>query len=398
MKKIVLPIVILAVGLLAAILPIITRRDVPTRAPRIPPPLVRVHPVTLDSLRLKVRTQGSVTPRTESMLLSQVAGQVLEISSAFANGGFFEAGELLVKIDPRDYKLAPAQAKAQVAQARLRLAREEEEATVARQEWERIGQGQPTPLVLRKPQLEEARAGLEAASARLERARLDLKRTRIRAPYAGRVRSKRVDIGQYVTPGTPLARIYSVDYAEVRLPIPDAQLAFLELAFDFRHEAAPTRGPDVILRASFAGREHTWTGHIVRVEGEIDPRTQMVYVVARVTDPYGRGENLERPPLAAGLFVRADVLGRRVGNVAVLPRSALRGQNRVVVVDDDNRLRFRDVSILRSGTDSVIIHAGLSVGERVCISPLETVVDGMRVRILSEQPETAGTNAKGDSA
>ena len=124
----------------------------------------------------------------------------------------------------------------------------------------------------------------------------------------------------------------------------------------------------------------------------------MVYVVARVTDPYGRGEDRERPPLAAGLFVRADVLGRRVGNVAVLPRSALRGQSRVVVVDDDNRLRFRDVSVLRSGTDSVVIHAGLGAGERVCISPLETVVDGMRVRILGGKPETAGTNAKGGAA
>lgn len=396
--KVVLPLVVLAAGVLATVLLISTRQDVATQSPRIPPPVVRVHSVTLDSLQLKVMTQGTVTPRTESTLLSQVAGQVLATSPAFASGGFFETGDLLVKIDPRDYELALAEAEFRVAQARLRLAREDEEAAVALLEWERVGQGQATPLVLREPQLREAHAAVKAAAARLERTRLDLSRTRIRAPYAGRIRSKSVDIGQLVSPGTPLAKIYSVDYAEVRLPIPDQQLSFLEVSFDFRGETELNQGPDVILRGKFAGSEYTWSGRVVRIEGEIDPHTQMVYVVARVADPYGRGEDPDRPPLAVGLFVQAEVLGRSVENVVVLPRSALRGQDQVLVVDEKNRLRFREVAILRSDTDRVILHSGLTTGERVCISPLEAVVDGMRVRILGEKSETPGTKTEEDPA
>lgn len=385
--KVLFPIAVLAVGIPGAVALITSRPQVQIQPPEVPPPLVRVIHVKRQSLQLKVHAQGNVTPRTESTLISQVPGQVVAVSPAFASGGFFEAGDLLASIDPRDYELALARARSQVAQAEVRVAREGEEAALARQEWERVGQGEPTDLVLRKPQLAEAKAALEAAQANMEQARLNLERTQIRAPYAGRVRSKTVDVGQFVNPGAPLARIYSVDYAEVRLSVPNDQLAYLDYSLNFRNETQA--GPETILRTTFAGRRYAWSGRIVRVEGEIDPRTRMVTLVARVENPYARGGDPDRLPLAVGLFVKAEILGRQVENIVVLPRSAIRGRDRVLVVDNENRLRFRTVDILRASVGEVVVRSGLDQGERVCTSPLDAVVDGMRVRIFTDNDDVA---------
>ena len=393
--KVVLPIAVFAFGVLGAVVLIKARPVVSTRVPEVPPPLVRAETVRLQGLRMKVTAQGNVTPRTESNLVSQVAGQVVSVSPAFASGGFFEAGETLVEIDPRDYNLALARARSQVAQAELHLAQEKEESAVARQEWERIGKGSAGSLVLREPQLAEAEAGLEAARAGVELAKLNLERTRISGPYAGRIRTKHVDVGQFVNPGSPVARIYSVDFAEVRLPVPDKQLAFLDHAFGFRGELAGVQGPEVLLAAEFAGQRHAWSGRIVRVEGEIDPRTRMVYLVARVENPYARGEDPNRPPLAAGLFVEAEIMGRRFEGVAVLPRTAVRGENRVLVIDDQDRLRFREIEILRADAGVVVVRSGLDEGERICLSPLDAVTDGMRVRIMVEEETLTGAGGSG---
>ncbi len=393
--KVVYPIVVIAIGILGATTLISSRTVVQTQAPEIPPPLVRALRVHTESLQLKVKAQGTVAPRTESVLVSQVAGQIVWVSPAFASGGFFEAGDLLVRLDRRDYELGLARARVQVAQAKVRLAREEEEAGVARQEWSRVGKGEATPLVLREPQLAEARASLEAARAVWGQAQLSLERTEVRAPYAGRVRMKLADVGQFVNPGVGLARLYAVDYAEVRLPIPDAQLAFLDLSLDFRGSSGGVEGPEVTWSADFAGGRHTWVGRIVRVEGEIDSRTRMVHLVGRVEDPYGRVGDVRRPPLAVGLFVEAEIFGRRVEDVVVLPRSVLRGGDEVLVVDVEDRLRFRRVGVVRADAEGVVIGSGLLEGERVCVSPLDAVVDGMRVRVVSEEGSEVAFRGEG---
>jgi multidrug efflux pump subunit AcrA (membrane-fusion protein) len=174
-----------------------------------------------------------------------------------------------------------------------------------------------------------------------------------------------------------VATIYAVDFAEVRLPVHDEELAFLDLPRATR-AIEPGAGATVIVRARFAGAVHEWRGEVVRTEGELDPRTRMVTVVARVKDPYARMNG--RPPLAVGLFVEAEILGADFDGVVVLPRSALRGGDRVLIVDSDDRLRFRDVDVLRLSRDEVYIRGGLERGERVCVSPLEGAVDGMSVR------------------
>jgi RND family efflux transporter MFP subunit len=257
------------------------------------------------------------------------------------------------------------------------LAEEEALADVARREWDRIGDGEPTPLTVREPQLAEARASVASTQKALAQAERDLDRTRVRAPFTGRVKEKLVDAGQFVTRGAPVGRIYAVDYAEVRLPLPGRDLAFLDLPLD---GAGGADAPEVRLTTEFAGERGAWTGRIVRTEGEIDPRTRMVYAVARVENPYRVNGTGARFPLASGLFVEGEIQGRTVSGVVILPRSALRGSNEVLVVDEEDRLHTRRVDVLRAEDDTVVIGDGLSPGERVCLSSLDVVVDGMKVR------------------
>jgi len=382
--KIIYPLGVLIFGLLGGFVLIKSRPPVVSRPPEVPPPLVRAISAQTRDLRLTVQTQGTVRPRTETTMVSQVGGQIISVSPTLASGGFFKAGDTLATIDPSDYEIALARAKAQVAQARVRMVREQEEAELAKEEWDRIGRGEPSDLVLRKPQLAEATAAIQAAEATARQARLNLERTRIKAPYDGRVLSKNADVGQFLNPGTPLARIYSVDYAEVRLPISHHQLAYLDMEFNFRNEIGNASRPEVELEASFAGETHTWTGAIVRMEGEIDSRSRMVTLVARVEAPYDQREGSDTPPLMVGLFVEATIKGIIAQDVVVLPRSALRGDDQVLIIDNETRLRFRTVDRLRAQDDSVVINSGLSDGDRVCISPLDAVVEGMKIRIVDE--------------
>jgi RND family efflux transporter MFP subunit len=316
-------------------------------------------------------------------LVAEVAGRITWVSPNLAAGGFFEEGELLARIDASDYELAVERADAALARASSELA-------LARTHLERR-RGLAERGVASAAALDEAvntervaTAAVRDARALLRQARRDLERSRILAPFAGRVREKRVDVGQFVGRGAPVARIYAVDYAEVRLPIPDQEAAFVDLPIDYRGEAGERGGPEVRLRARFAGRDYTWTGTIVRTEGEIDPRTRMIQTVARVEDPYGRSAQLKRPPLAVGMFVKAEIAGRLLEDVVLLPRSALRGRDQVVIVDSEDRLRLRHVEVLREQRETVVIDGGLAPGDRVCTTPLETVDQGTEVKVMAD--------------
>ena len=392
MLKALLPVVIVAAAGFAAITMILNRPPVETLTPVVEPPGVRVHEVTLDDAALTVTSQGTVRPRTESQLVPEIAGRVTWVAASFAEGGFFEAGDVLVRIDPFDYEQMLVSARSQLAQARLRLAQEEAEAEVAQREWDTLGRGDPRELALRKPQLDDARASVAAAEASVERATRDLERAEIVAPYAGRVRTKNVDIGQYVRVGDALATVYSVDVAEIRLPLPDDELAYLDLPLSYRGVEQRVQ-PAVTLRATFAGETHAWNGRIVRTESEIDSVSRMVHAVAEVADPYAPGLNPNRPPLAVGMYVEAEISGRTVRDVAVLPRQALRGRDQVLVVTPEDRLAFRTVDVLRTSTASVIVRAGLQPGELVVISPLDTPTDGMRVQLADAAPDLLARRA-----
>ena len=385
--KIVLPIVLLAVGAYAAWKLLESRPEIETQAREEVVPLVRTLQVEKQDIRLSVASQGTVSPRTVSDLVPEVSGRVIYVSPSLVAGGFIEKDEVLLEIEPHDYELALIRSEAEVAQARLRLEQERAEATVARREWEELGRTEEaTPLVLRVPQVAQAEAALEAAKAVLEQTRRDLERTKIKAPYAGRVSQKNVDIGQFVNRGAAVAKLYSVDVAEVRLPLPDEELAYVRIPLSYRGDnKTRARGPEVLLKARFAGKEHVWKGRIVRTGGEIDQSTRMLYAVAEVLDPYGHGNDRSRPPLVAGLFVEAEILGNWLEQAVVLPRAAIRGSDTVYIIDTEERLRFRTVDVFKRERESVIVHGGLESGELVCVSPMETVVDGMKVRVVSEE-------------
>ena len=381
-----LPLALLGVAVLAAVTMIRNRPEAEIQPPQIAPPGVRVHAVELEDVDLSVISEGTVQPRTESELVPEISGRVISISPSFAEGGFFEEGDTLLEIDPFDYQQAVIAARSQLAQSRLRLAQEEAEAEIAQREWDEIGEGDPRALTLREPQLEDARAGVAAAEANLVRAERDLDRAEVTAPYAGRVRRKNVDVGQFVTMGASVGTIYSVDVAEIRLPLPDAELAYLDLPLSYR--GGETRlGPRVTVRTTFAGATHAWNGRIVRTESEIDAVSRMVHVVAEVMDPYSSGPDPNRPPLAVGMYVDAEIEGRRFGRLAVVPRAALRGRDQVMLVDDESRLRFRTIDILRLTTSSIYVRDGLQDGERVAVSTVDSPTDGMLVQVTNPEAD-----------
>lgn len=405
--KILLPVVILAAGALVAFLMVSNKPTVERRETTVLPPLVRTLTAEKAPVKMTVEARATVEPRTATTLVAEVAGRILSTSPSFAGGGTFRKGETLVQIDTRDYELAVEQARAQVAQAEVALAREEAEAELALREWKELG-GQDgreaPPLVARKPQLAEARSRVEAAEAQVASARLALSRTRVSAPYRGRVRMKRADVGQYVNPGTPLADVYAADYVEVELPVPMSELAFLDLA----SLDGPGVGPKVWLSPAGAegdGGGRRWEGRLVRVAGEVDPQTRMLPLIARVegsavgsSQSPAAGGPAASLPLTVGLFVDAEIEGETIPGVVELPRSALRGDDRVLVVDDEGRLRFREVEVLRRQRESVFLSAGIEDGEKVCISPLETPVDGMKVRLGDGGDEAAAESAEAEAA
>ena len=224
-----------------------------------------------------------------------------------------------------------------------------------------------------------ADAALADARVNFEQASQNLDRTDIKAPFTGLVRSENVDIGQFISRGAPFATLYASDQVEVRLPIADRQLAFLNLPPTLRGELPAELQPAVTLTTEYAGQTLTWNGKIVRTEAEIDVTSRMVHLVARVTN-----EN-DQAPLSVGLFVEAEIEGLSAEDIVVLPRSALRNDNQVLVVDGETKLRFRAIQPLRLYQDNVLVKQGLDVGERVCLSPIQTAIDGMTVNPVLDE-------------
>ncbi len=377
--KYLLPVAILAVSVLGAIIIIASKPDVTPKPPEIKPRLIRVTEVRAKDVQMMLTSQGTVTPRTESVLVSQVAGLIKSVSPAFVAGGFFEKNDILVRLDASDHQFAVIQAKQQVAQAELALKLEEQQGEIAKDEWRKLNDTLIPALVAREPQLAQTRAALEAAKATLQQAELNLQRAFIRAPFAGRIRTKNADVGQYATPGMTLAQIYAIDYAEVRLPLPDDQLQFLDMAFDFRGSKNDSQGQEVLLKANFAGRQQTWKAYLTRIEAEVDSRSRMIHVVARAENPYGRSQDDNRPPLAAGLFVQAEIFGKQYKNIYAVPRKAIKSGSQVLVIEQGNKLYARDVKILRLDAETAYISEGLDNGEMICLSKLDIFVNGMLV-------------------
>ena len=342
-----------------------------------------VDEVKSDMVTLTVQTQGEVRPKTEIDLVPQVSGRIVAISGSFAEGAEFGPGTTLIKIDDTDYKLDVIRAEASVAAAEVAIERELANARIKEEHWlDKRNRGEPTPYALNQLQVTEARAMLRAAEADLQEARLNVARTEISVPFLGRVREKNVGIGQYVTAGTILGRVFSTDTVEIRLPLTDTQLAELNLPMGFM--ADDFNAPVVQFKATVGRHERFWTGHIVRINASIDQQTRLIYAIAEVDDPYGAGSD-GGAPIAIGMFVSAEIAGVTSQSALVLPRKALRNADKVYVINDENRLEIRTVRILSTSEDTVLVTNGVEPGDRVVTSTIPAAVEGMEVRAISRQ-------------
>ena len=370
---------VLAVGVGAAALIMVTGPSTVKQSSRPSIPAVQAMPVQSRWVQMTVQAHGEVVPKTESNLVAEVAGRVVSVAPTMVSGGFFAIGDVLVEIESVDYRVALEQARAHLASTRSEL-------DTAEKDFIRLEELAETQLVSESARdaasnrLAVARAAQRSAEASLERAERDLERTRITAPYDGRVRTERVDVGQFVNRGETVAALYSIDYAEVRLPIRDVDLAFLPLSLSNRPSDEPP--PKARLRAEFAGAERFWTADVVRTEGELDPLTRMVNVVAQVPTPYQPPG--DSPPLTVGLFVEAEIFGDWVEDVFVVPRTALQAGGKVYVVAEDGRLSFRDVAVLRRTGETLYLQGDLASNEVICLSPLANATEGQRVRPVLE--------------
>ncbi len=342
--------------------------------------------VQKQALRIPVRAQGTVTAHTETPVVAEVAGRILEVSPSFHAGGYLEKGALIARIDDRDYQAQLLRARAAVAEAESALIQEKGRADVAFREWKNLPNRsqrteEATSLYLRKPQLAQAEARLLSAQAELRNAEDDLNRTVIRAPYTALVKEKLAELGQYVSPGTGVVRLFAVDYAEVRLAVPQSKLDYLELpgVGGYAGQSVPV----VDLYIDNNGVEQHWQAALQRTEGVYDERSRVLFAVARINDPYAL-LSADVQPIRLGTFVNAVILGREYADIVVLPRHILRAGGYIWVIDEESRLRNRRIETLRNEGEDIFVSAGLEQGDVVCLTNVGGAIDGTLVEVITE--------------
>ncbi len=341
-----------------------------------------VDEVKTETITPGVQTQGEVKPKTEIDLIARVSGHVISIASEFAEGAEFNPKTTLIKIDDTDYKVAVIRAEAQVSAAQVVLERELANAKMKQDTWlQKDRSVKPTDFALNKPQVQDAQAQLRAAKANLKEAKLNVARTSIKVPFKGRVINKMVGEGQYIAAGTSLGKVFATDVVEVRLPLTDTQLTELDLPMGYM--AQEGEGPVVEFTSSMGRSQHSWQGRILRTNASIDQQTRLIYAIAEVQDPYGKGADFG-VPFAVGMFVQANIAGVESKQALVIPRDALRNADKVYVVDQDNKLDIRSVDVISTSTERVLISAGVEVGEKVAVSTLPNAAQGMLVEPVNK--------------
>ena len=380
MNQALLPIGVLSMGLITAFLVLTNRSQPETGRLQPEPPHVEVLTVQPQSVRVTVTSQGVAMPRTEIDLVTEVAGKVIHVHPAFAAGGSFHRGDILVAVDPRDYQFARIEAQSRLAEAQRLLAQEEAQVEQALKEWQVLGKGEATPLALRTPQLREIRAKVAAAKADGAKARLQQIRCVLRAPFDGRIRAKHVDLGQYLVPGEKVARLYATDSLEVRLPVSMEQLAFLDIPWISKKNGSTHTAPSVTLQTTIGKGMARWVGYIIRTEGALEPTSGQLSLVARVPEP--ESDQNHGRPLLPGTFLKAEIEGLEYQQVFVLPPAVVNTRTeQVLVVGDDNRLKIQQLNILKSETDRIVVRGGLQAGDQVVLSGVDIPIGGMQVTI-----------------
>lgn len=386
MKRIILPVAILAFAVVFFIFLVRTPPTLEPIAPEQAVATVRVAAAQPQSVVLEVKSQGRVQATRRVNLSAAAAGPVSWVSPSLVAGGYFAADDVILRIDSSDFETALERSRSTLAQA-------ESEAAFAVDELER-NRALAERRLISETQLRELQRQVDISSSRLRDARaaiaqaeLELRRSEVRAPFATIVESTSIELGQSVSRGQSLASLLSADEVEVRLPLSLSQLAYLDVPLGMRGELPADVAPAVQVSGMFAGEMRHWQGQLVRMEASIDLASNAMQAIVRVTHEEGG------IPLPIGLYVEASVTGKRVEDLFVLPREVIRGNNRVLVVDNENRMWFREVDILRLENERVLIQGGLVAGERICLSPIQAVIDGMSVQVVESTQTTDSINA-----
>jgi RND family efflux transporter MFP subunit len=393
--QLLLVVAIIIVGVLIAVLFIIYRKKPQRQEQAVLAPLVKVERLDRKDIRMIIRGYGTVNPGLQVEIVPQVSGKVVWVNPQFKSGGFIKRGELILKIDPRDYELAVRQANAAVAEAQVMLDLEKAEAKIAREEWQQLHPDQEpdSPLVFREPQIRQAEARLESANAGLATADLNLERTMLSLPIDAMIMSERVDLGQYVMIGQSVGAAYGIESMEIEVPLEDKELAWFNI-----HESTflgngtnnPAKGATARVQADFAGTSNVWQGSVARTTGQVDKTSRLISVVIEVPEPFKDSDY--KPPLLPGMFVEVLIEGNILKNAIAIPRDAVRNRNEVWLAKD-GQLHIRPLEIVRTDRDFAYAASGLNDGDMIIVSSLDAVIDEMKVRIQSK-PETSTTYAE----
>ncbi len=376
-RKVGLPFIIIIVAIIATVI-LVMLKPKPEKEPvETKDFLVDAVDIFSQDVEFLVYAQGPVQAKNQTMLSTQVSGLVVNVSDNFNEGKFFKKGEVLLELESSDYETDLLLAQAELARAQASLDEEIARGRVAEQEWSSVNSGKAPELGLRKPQLAREQANLKAAKANLERAKRNLARTKIRAPYDGLVKSRNVDLGQFIPMGSQLGEVFSTDVAEVRLPLTDSDVSFLG--------DLDNTQPLVTLSAEVAGKMQFWQGTLVRDEAVLDEARRVIYGVVEIKDPYNLRSQEHATELKFGRFVSAAISGITAENIIKLPRYVIRLDGTVLSVDKNNKLKVNNVDVVRADEDYVYIGGGLSTQEKVVMSAVSTPYNGMPVRFAEQE-------------
>jgi len=334
-----------------------------------------------------IRAQGTVSPRIETSIVSEVSGQVIWVSEQFTAGGLFRAGEELVRIDPSDYQTAVLAAEADLAAAQATLSDEQARSDAAREDFRRLfGENrQPSELTLRLPQVARAKTAVQAQQAAVARARRNLERTRIRLPFDGMVEQRGVNLGQYVSTGTKLGNAFGTERAEIRLPLSENDLAYLGIS---PGGTSASIDREITLVGSAAGNLAQWPARLVRSEGVIDRNTRLSYLVAEIQDPYRLADSSASAPLPIGTFVEALIPGLDASGLLLLPAQVLHEGDRVYLANTEDELEVIEVDVVRSTPREIYVRGNIEANDRIITTAIPAPIPGLKLRVREPLSDT----------
>lgn len=336
---------------------------------------VNVQILTPIDYQIKIKSTGTTTPITQTVLTSEVGGEVIYRSKKFSEGSSVISGEILAKIDDTDLQLQYKNALLQLASAEVQFAVQQAEAEIAQEAWDQVGEGIPQELTTKKPQLKQAKAALEVAKAQVQSAEKKLNKTEITAPYTGRIQNINIDLGSTIIPGQPVGSMYTSNEIEVTLSVKDSDLQFLDIPMDGR-KLNPDQKSIVIIKSLYKGEMQEWAGNLERVDGVIDPMTRMIKLIANFKNNFIEET---KPILPIGLFVEAEINGKQLKDIFMIPNSALTPNDELLFLNQDDALEIRKVSVLTKMKNHILVKEGMKAGERVVVSKLSIATNGMLV-------------------